>query len=107
MRSSTVADLETRDGELVVNIDGKIHEVIRGWESFGGQYWFAVEIDRVQDSAFPDGRTVEDDPIYFGLVQGQYEELGYFAESQLQPMIDQGKVWEIPEANLPHAGRRT
>ena len=82
-------------------IDG--HEVLRGWESFSGWYWFATEDAGKQDSVF-DGRTMEDDQIWFGYVQGQYEEWGYFSQGELESL--KPRVWEIPPRNLPYSGRR-
>jgi len=94
------AGLVTRHGQLHVKLNGsrrenpEYREVIKGWESFGGQYWFAVDYE-------------EDTGRYFGLVQGPFEELGYWTEGQLKPLIQEGKVWEIREGDLPHAGRRS
>lgn len=103
---SRTARLETVDGELYVRIEREgepeYQKVIKGWESYGGKYWFALELDRTQDSVVGPDEVVEDDPIYFGFVQGQECELGYFAGSQL----DHGMIWEINEVDLPHAGRR-
>lgn len=90
---------ESRDGELY--IDGK--KVLRGWESYSGLYWFATEKDGVQDSVI-DGKVIEGDIIWFGFVQGQFEEWGYFSEGELKSLSP--KVWEIPKRNLPWSGRR-
>jgi len=54
-----MAKFETRGKDLY--IDGK--KVIRGWESFNGWYWFAIEKDREQMSDFGDGKGA---PIQFG-----------------------------------------
>ena len=94
-----MATFESRGGSLF--IDGK--KVLRGWESFTGWYWFATENDHEQDS-FIDGKVVKGDTIWFGLVQGQYEEWGYFSEGELKRLSP--KVWEIPRRNLPWSGRR-
>ncbi len=65
------------------------HKVIKGWESFTGWYWFAFE---------------EVEPgLYFGLVQGFEEELGYFSEKELK---SNRSIWEIEKRDLPYAGRR-
>lgn len=85
-------------------IDGK--EVIKGFESFSGWYWFATKVDRKQDSIMANGKIVKDDTIYYGFVQGFEEEWGPFSLAELTPLIEKGKVWEIPKANLPHSGRR-
>ena len=82
-------------------LDGK--EVIKAWESYSGWYWFATEIDSVQDTVL-NGKTYKDDPIYFGYVQGLEEEWGCFSEAELKSLG--AKVWEIPKANLPYSGRR-
>lgn len=93
----------------------KVREVIRGWESYSGWYWLAVELDHKQDSiinpTIKDGKYVEgsgevikDDKIYFGLVQGFEEEWGYFSEAEINSLGI--KAWEIPKENLPHSGRR-
>jgi len=65
-------------------------KVIKGWESFSGWYWFAFE---------------EVEPgLYYGLVQGFEEELGYFSERELN--ANRNRIWEIKPCDLPHAGRR-
>ena len=65
------------------------HKVIKAWESYTGWYWFAFE---------------EVEPgLYFGLVQGFEEELGYFSGAELRK---NRLIWEIPKCNLPYAGRR-
>jgi len=78
--------LNTKEGKLYVGDK----EVLKGWESFSGWYWFATELNS--------------DKVHFGLVQGHYEELGYFSEDELTSLYP--KVWEINEIDLPHAGRR-
>jgi len=84
------------DGKLFIN--GK--EVLRGWESYTGWYWFAVEKVQVQEDEFSDK-----DQIWFGLVQGFEEEWGDFAQAEIEAM-GKLKVWEIPKKNLPFSGRR-
>ena len=85
--------LSTRDGKLFAGDK----EVIKGYESFSGWYWFATELE-------------DDDymghPLYFGYVQGFESEWGSFWMGELQPLIDEMKVWEINPQDLPHAGRR-
>jgi len=83
-------------------IDGK--KVLRGWESFTGWYWFATEKDRVQDSVI-NGQVYKNDIIWFGYVQGQYEEWGYFSQKELE-LMGKSKVWKIPQKNLLWSGRR-
>ena len=97
---NNMVKFESRDGNLY--IDGK--KVLRGWESFTGWYWFATEKDSVQDSVL-DGKVIEGDTIWFGLVQGQYEEWGYFSEGELKDLSP--KIWKIPQRNLPWSGRRS
>jgi len=92
----------TSDGTHLF-IDGK--RVIKGWESFGGWYWFATEKAHSQDSLFADGSVVKGDQIYYGLVQGLEEEWGYFSEAELNRI--RGQVWRIPNKNLPWSGRRS
>lgn len=92
---------EEKGGRLF--IDG--HEVIKGFESFNGWYWFAFELDHVQDSDMGNGQILYQDKIYFGLVQGQEEELGYFSEGEILALGN--RVWEIPKKNLPFSGRRS
>ena len=87
---------EVRDGELY--IDGK--KVIKGWETFNGWYWFAVEKVRDQISII-DGKEVPD-TIWYGLVQGFEDEWGYFSEAE----IKMAGGWEINKKDLPFAGRR-
>ena len=95
-----MAILEGKEGKLF--IDGK--EVLRGWESFSGWYWFALEEDRKQDSVLGNGEVAEGDIIFFGYVQGFEEEYGYFSLAELESL--KGKVWEIPQKNLHYSGRR-
>lgn len=84
-------------------IDDK--EVLKGWESFSGWYWFGVEIDHTQNSMLPSG-TVDNDKIWFGFVQGLEEEWGYFSQGEIESM-GKYKVWPIKAIDLPHAGRRS
>jgi hypothetical protein len=85
-----MVELKTRNEKLYIDEQ----EVIRGWESFSGWYWFATEM-------------VEDDwngrPLWFGYVQGTYPEWGNFSETEL---LSIPSVWEIKPQDLPHAGRR-
>ena len=85
-----MVQFESRKGKL--HIDGK--KVIKGWESFSGWYWFATENAYQQDSVV-DGKVIKDDTIWFGFVQGQFEEWGYFSEGELKNLAP--KVWEIRE----------
>ena len=94
-----MAQFTTRGNSLY--IDGK--RVKKGWESFNGMYWFGTEIDRKQDSVI-NGKVYKNDIIWFGYVQGQYEEWGYFSETELKLMGN--KVWKIPQKNLYISGRR-
>jgi len=45
-----------------------------------------------------------DDGMAFGLVQGHYDELGYFDTNMLEQHDD---IWRIHEDDLPIAGRRS
>lgn len=94
-----MASFESRNGKLY--IDGK--EVLKGFESFSGWYWFAVEKVQTQDSIIG-GKEFKDDTIWFGFVQGHFEEWGDFSEGELRNLAP--KVWEIPRRNLPYSGRR-
>tara|TARA_R110002012_G_scaffold190622_1_gene358179 strand:- start:323 stop:571 length:249 start_codon:yes stop_codon:yes gene_type:complete len=78
--------LNTKEGKLYVGDK----EVLKGWESFSGWYWFATELNN--------------DGYHFGLVQGFEQELGYFSEDELNSLSP--KIWEISNIDLPHAGRR-
>ena len=91
---------ETKDKELYIDNQ----KVIKGWESFTGLYWFATEEAYRQDSLLPNGNEVKDDIIYFGLVQGQEQEWGYFSKGELESL--KPKIWEIPGKSLPYPGRR-
>jgi len=79
---------------MLVNKDGKLYvndkEVLKGWESFSGWYWFATELNA-------DGR-------HFGYVQGFESEWGYFDENELKSLSP--RVWPINDIDLIHAGRR-
>lgn len=101
-----------RDGKLYLKLAGlPEREVLHGWESFSGWYWFAtekVEERKITDgsgSVMPDGDVV-DDVIWFGYVQGLEEEWGYFSQAELEKMMASYDVWEIPRDNLPWSGRR-
>jgi len=94
-----MADFERREGKLF--IDGE--EVIRGWESLSGWYWFATKRIGVQDSLI-DGKVFRNDTIWFGFVQGLFEEWGNFSQTELESI--KPVVWEIPSENLPYSGRR-
>lgn len=97
--------LRTVNGELYAGP----HKVLKGWESFTGWYWFAVEKveeRRVADSSgsvMADGSVV-DDTIWFGLVQGHEEEWGSFSEAEIRTLGNM--AWPIKAQDLPHAGRR-
>jgi hypothetical protein len=82
-------------------IDGK--KVKKGWESFNGMYWFATKLDRRQDSVI-NGKVYKNDILWYGFVQGQYEEWGTFSDTELKLM--KYKVWRIPQRNLLWSGRR-
>ena len=90
---------ESKNGKLF--IDDK--EVLRGWESYSGWYWFAVEKVQTQDSVI-DGKVYKDDQIWFGLVQGMEEEWGDFSQAEIESLAP--KTWKIPKKNLPWSGRR-
>ena len=55
--------LHDEDGILFV--DEK--EVLAGWESYGGWYWFATEKSYKQDSVI-EGTVYDGDQIYYGLM---------------------------------------
>ena len=85
--------LSTRDGKLFAGDK----EVIKGYESFSGWYWFATELEDVDYMGHP---------LYFGYFQGFEREWGSFWMGELQPLIDNMRGWEIKPQDLPHAGRR-
>ena len=70
-------------------------EVLQGWESFTGWYWFATEKTEMEYNG---------KPIWYGFVQGQYEEWGDFPEAEIDSLGM--KAWKIKKIDLPHAGRR-
>jgi len=84
-------------------------KVLKAWESFSGWYFFGFEIaetrtpGEVGGGSMIDGHEVPD-VIWFGLVQGFEEELGYFSEAELKAAG--AMVWEIKPQDLPYAGRR-
>jgi len=97
--------LETKGGKLYAGE----HEVLKGWESFSGWYWFAVE--KVEERRVVDGSgsvmndgTIVDDTIWFGLVQGHEEEWGDFSEAEIRSLGNM--AWPIKPQDLPYAGRR-
>jgi len=95
------AQLETRSDGLY--IDG--NKVLKGWESFTGWYWFAIENTGTQDSII-NAKVVEEDTIWFGLVQGFESEWGYFSQAEIES-LGKYKVLPIKAIDLPHAGRRS
>ena len=95
-----MAKFEEKNGKL--SIDGK--EVLKGWESFSGWYWFATEKSHTQDSVIG-GKVYKNDTIWFGFVQGHFEEWGYFSEAELKSLAP--KIWEIPKKNLQWSGKRS
>jgi hypothetical protein len=97
--------LVSKGDDLFVDVFGKLKKVIKGFESFGGWYWFAFEIDHIQDSDMGNGQVILQDKIYFGLVQGFEEELGYFSEGEILA-LGKSKVWALPKNALAHSGRR-
>ena len=78
--------LKTKNGKLHVGDK----EVLKGWESFSGWYWFATELN--------------EDGNHFGFVQGFENEWGYFSEDELKSLGN--RVWEIKNVDLAYAGRR-
>jgi hypothetical protein len=94
-------------------INGILHAgtrpVIKGWESFTGWYWFAVE--KVEERRVADGSgsvmadgSVVDDTIWFGLIQGHEEEWGEFSEAEIRSLGNM--AWPIKPQDLPYSGRR-
>jgi len=92
-------DLYIKGGYL-----SKPKKVIIAFESYSGWYWFGFEVDHVQDSDMGNGKVIEGDKIYYGLVQGLEEELGYFSEGEIRSLGS--KAWEIPKKNYAWSGRR-
>jgi hypothetical protein len=105
-----MAYLTTKNNKLVVVTEAEdgtteFHEVIKGWESFSGWYWFSLEEDHTQTSIISDNEY-PDDIIHFGFVQGFEDELGYFSETELKLLCQTLKVWPINNRDLPHSGRK-
>jgi len=97
--------LHTKDSALYAGD----HRVLRGWESYSGWYWFAVE--KVEERRVADGSgsvladgSVVDDTIWFGLIQGHEEEWGEFSEAEICALGNM--AWPIKPQDLPYAGRR-
>jgi hypothetical protein len=91
-------ELITIDGKLCVKSKLECHgddpiEVIRGYESFDGRYWFVTE------------KPQEDDIESFGFIQGHYNwEWGYIHEEYLK---ERGNgIWKIKDKDLLYAGKR-
>ena len=80
------SELYTKDGKLYAGD----RQVLKGWESFTGWFWFGVE---------------EVEPGYwFGYVQGLESEWGYFDEGEIRALGNM--AWRIKKCDLPIAGRR-
>jgi hypothetical protein len=93
-----MAEFQEMDGKLFIN--GK--EVLKGWESVDGWFWFATE--KIQEQTSPvDGKWVND-KIWFGFVQGYEEEWGDFSRAEIESLAPM--VWELPKGALPWSGRR-
>ena len=95
-----MAKFETKGDNLF--IDGE--KVLKGWESFSGWFWFATKKVQTQDSVI-NGQVIENDQIWYGLVQGLEEEWGDFSEGELKSLSP--KIWAIPQKNLAWSGRRS
>ncbi len=93
------AKFEVRNGELYIN--GQ--KVLKAWESFEGWYWFATDKQDTQDSVI-NGKLYKKDQIWFGYVQGFYDEWGSFSQSEIE--AESPRTWEIKRQDLPYAGRR-
>ena len=93
-----MAEFQERDGKLYIN--GK--EVLRGWESLTGWYWFATE--KVREQVSLTGKKWLKDTIWYGFVQGFEEEWGDVSQAELESLKPQ--VWELPKRALPWSGRR-
>ena len=91
---------ESREGKLFINDK----EVLKGWESFSGWYWFATEKVEEYRLSLIDGKEVPD-TIWYGLVQGLEEEWGDFSQAEIESLSP--KTWRIPQKNLPYSGRRS
>ncbi len=92
-----MSDVVTIDGELYIQRGDVNHKVIKGWESIAGDYWFATELE---------DKNYNGHPLWFGFVQGTFEEWGRMWEGEMSRQIKSGIMWEIKPQDLPHAGRR-
>jgi len=92
--------LVTIDGKLFVDSDLPNHdkpiEVLNGFESMRGEYWFVTEKPKVGSR----------DPRSFGFLQHTYGwEWGYIDEAWLK-LAGRHHVWSIKKIDLPYAGKR-
>lgn len=85
-------------------IDNK--KVIKGYESYNGWYWFAVNVAKRQDTDLGNGRIAKNDIIYYGLFQGKKDNWGYFSKASIDDLVQKRKISEIPKKKLPYSGRR-
>jgi len=92
-----MTELVTINGKLMIKMNERMIEVLKGWESYSGWYWFATKLEK---------KDYGGAPLWFGYVQGLHDEWGSFWEGELQPLIDSGKVWPIRDEDLPFSGRR-
>jgi hypothetical protein len=95
-----MAEFKEKDGKLF--IDGK--EVLKGFESYSGWFWFATEKVCEQISDLGDGGEGTPDTIWYGFVQGFESEWGEFSQAEIESL--KPKTWEIPKKDLIHSGRR-
>jgi hypothetical protein len=100
-----MAIFESKDGKLF--IDGR--EVLVGFETFSGWFFFGVEKIEERKVAEGGGSLIDgkevDDVIWYGFVQGFEEEWGDFSEAEIKSLGN--RAWPIKVCDMPHAGRRS
>ena len=89
-----------------MTIDGK--KVLCGFETFGGWYFFGIELTEERRIGVNGGGSLirgkeYNDRIWFGLVQRFEEEWGSFSETE----ITLAGAWKIKACDLPYSGRRS
>jgi hypothetical protein len=96
--------------------DGKADEatvVVKFFSPYSGWRWYAIEGQRVADVR-PEGIDGEDDFEFFGWVEGDEKEFGYWMLSDLEsatamngrlPLVERDKYWRTVPLGMVRSGK--